>query len=77
MSTLLTLSSSRLLNKTPPRPWATWEALKTPAGARSENVRMDLLAAFPVWVVMLKMAVRDVIVKMKVVVAGDGGSNAW
>lgn len=32
---------------------------------------------FPVWVVVLKMAVRDVIVKMKVVVAGDGGGNNW
>lgn len=38
---------------------------------------MDLLAAFPVWAAMLKMAVRDVIVKMKVVVAGDGGDDAW
>lgn len=38
---------------------------------------MDLLAAFLVWVVVLKMAVRDVIVKMKVVVAGDGGGNDW
>lgn len=35
------------------------------------------MAAFPVWVVMLKMAVRDVTVKMEVVVAGDGGGNDW
>ena len=53
------------------------EALQTPASAGRVNGRTDLQAVFLVGVVMHKMVtmVMEVVVRMEVVVVGDGGGN--
>lgn len=70
-------SDPGLGNRASRRPRAMSEALQTPASAGRVNGRTDLQAVFLVGVVMHKMVtmVMEVVVRMEVVVVGDGGDN--